>query len=144
MPTLRERALAHLARREHSRLELFRKLTPHGDVEEINALLDALLEQRLLSDDRFAESLRRTRQGRHGSLRIQQELRQKGVGEERIALEVAQARDADLEQARLVWLKKFGTPPADVRERGRQMRFLLGRGFPMEVAARVVGGDAED
>lgn len=144
MPSLRERALALLARREHSRAELARKLSAHGEADEIAALLDALEQERLLSDDRFAESLRNTRQGRYGSLRLRQELRDKGVAAGRIAEEVERARAADLEAARAVWDKKFGTPPTDARDRARQMRFLLGRGFPMEVAVRVVGGREAD
>lgn len=144
MPSLRERALALLARREHSRQELARKLAAHGEADEIARLLDDLVRENLLSDRRFAESLRASRQGRYGSLRLRAELREKGVAAEGAAREVELAGAHDLEAARAVWTKKFGTPPADARERGRQMRFLLGRGFPMEVAARVVGGREDD
>jgi regulatory protein len=144
MPSLRERALALLARREHSRAELARKMSAHAEADEIAALLDALERERLLSDDRFAESLRNTRQGRYGSLRLKQELRDKGVAAGRIAQEVELARASDLAAARAVWEKKFGAPPEDAKDRARQMRFLLGRGFPMEVAARVVGGREDD
>ncbi|HRH81761.1 MAG TPA: recombination regulator RecX [Thiobacillaceae bacterium] len=144
MPSLRERALGYLARREHSRAELARKLSPHGEADEIAALLDALEQERLLSDGRFAESLRHTRQGRYGSLRLRHELQQKGVAAGQAEREVELARVSDLEHARAVWLKKFGAPPADARERARQMRFLLGRGFPMDVAVRVVGGREVD
>lgn len=144
MPSLRERALGYLARREHSRAELARKLSPHGEADEIAALLDALERERLLSDARFAASLRQSRQGRHGSLRLRHELQQKGVAGDQAAGEVALARESDLENARAVWLKKFGAPPADARERARQVRFLLGRGFPLDVATRVVGGREED
>lgn len=143
MPSLRDRALGYLARREHSRAELARKLSAHGEADEIAVVLEKLVAEGLLSDDRFAESLRHTRQGRYGSLWLKQELRQKGVAEEHVAREVGLARDADLTQARLVWRKKFGAPPADAKERARQMRFLLGRGFPMEVATRVVGGEED-
>jgi regulatory protein len=144
MPSLRERALALLARREHSRAELARKMSAHAEADEIAALLDALERERLLSDDRFAESLRNTRQGRYGSLRLKQELRDKGVAAGRIAQEVELARASDLAAARAVWEKKFGAPPENAKDRARQMRFLLGRGFPMEVAARVVGGREDD
>lgn len=136
--------MGYLARREHSRAELARKLSPHGEADEIAALLDALERERLLSDARFAESLRHTRQGRYGSLRLRHELHQKGVAGDQAEREVAQARESDLENASAVWLKKFGTPPADGRERAKQVRFLLGRGFPMDVATRVVGGRDED
>jgi regulatory protein len=53
---------------------------------------------------------------------------------------VSSARETDLEAARAVWLRKFGAPPRDAAERGKQMRFLAGRGFPADVVRKVVGG----
>lgn len=140
---LRERALNYLARREHSRAELAQKLSPHGEAEEIAALLDRLEQENLLSNARYAESLAHSRQGRHGSLRLKSELREKGVPELVAAEVVGQARAADLAAARAVWLKKFGEPPVDMKERARQQRFLLGRGFPSEVVRRVLGGEED-
>ena len=139
----RERALSYLARREHSRAELARKLAAHVEVEELAALLDQLEQENLLSNARFAESLAHTRAGRHGSVRLKSELRGKGVPDTVIAEVVGQAREADLAAARAVWLKKFGEPPADARERAKQQRFLLGRGFPSDVVRRVVGGEED-
>jgi regulatory protein len=138
---LRERAMNYLARREHSRAELVRKLAPHGEAEEITSLLDRLEQENLLSNARYAESLAHSRAGRHGSVRLKAELREKGVPEMVIAEVVGQARDADLSAARAVWQKKFGELPVDAKERAKQQRFLLGRGFPPEVVRRVVGGE---
>ena len=57
MPTLRERALGLLARREHSRAELGRKLAAHlGPEDDLEALLEDLLKRKLLSEERYAES----------------------------------------------------------------------------------------
>jgi regulatory protein len=140
---LRERAMNYLARREHSRAELARKLAPHGEAEDIASLLDHLEQENLLSNARFAESLAHARCGRHGSVRLKSELREKGVPETVISEVVGQAREADLAAARAVWRKKFGEPPADATERARQQRFLLGRGFPAEVVRRVVGGEED-
>jgi regulatory protein len=140
---LRERAMNFLARREHSRAELARKLAPHGEADEIAALLDQLEQDNLLSNARYAESLAHSRIGRHGSVRLKSELREKGVPETIIAGVVDQARGADLAAARAVWQKKFGEPPADARERAKQQRFLLGRGFPSDVVRRVVGGEED-
>ncbi|MBI5938213.1 MAG: recombination regulator RecX [Betaproteobacteria bacterium] len=139
--SLRERALNLLARREHSRAELARKLSPHGEADEIAALLDDLERRKQLSDARYAESLRHTRSGKYGSRRLAHELREKGVGEGLIADAVAVARAGDLAAARAAWAKKFGVLPNDANERARQYRFLLGRGFPAEVVRRVVGGE---
>ena len=142
--SLRGRALNLLARREHSRVELARKLSPHGDPDEVAALLDDLERENLLSHARYAESLAHTRAGRHGSLRLKAELRDKGVPDEVITQVVAQAKEQDLLAAREVWERKFGQLPKDAAERARQMRFLAGRGFPAEVVRRVLGGLQDD
>lgn len=139
--TLRERALNLLARREHSRAELARKLAAHGEPDEIADLLDTLERENLLSNERYAESLANVRSGRHGSLRLKADLRNKGVPESVVAEAVREARGNDLESARAVWAKKFGQPPVDAAERAKQMRFLAGRGFPLDIVRRVVGGD---
>jgi regulatory protein len=141
--TLRERALNLLARREHSRAELARKLAPHGEADELAALLDDLERENLLSNARYAEMLAHARSGRHGSLRLKADLREKGVAAAVIESTLADARETDLETARAIWLKKFGQLPRDAAERAKQMRFLASRGFPAEVVRRVVGG-AED
>jgi regulatory protein len=137
--TLRERALNLLARREHSRAELARKLAPHAEPDEIAELLDALEREDLLSNERYVESLANSRVGRHGSLRLKADLRDKGVPESLIAEAVREARGSDLESARAVWAKKFGHQPADAAERAKQMRFLVGRGFPLDIVRRVIG-----
>lgn len=141
--TLRERAMNLLARREHSRAELARKLASHDEADVVAALLDQLEQENLLSNSRYAEALAHSRAGRHGSVRLKSELREKGVPEAILTEVVAQARDGDLAAARGVWLKKFGNPPVDAKERAKQQRFLLGRGFPSEVVRRVVGGEED-
>lgn len=141
--SLRERALRLLARREYSRAELARKLAPSAEGEDLDALLDDLERENLLSNARFAEMLAHSRAGRHGSLRLKAELRDKGVPAELIDATVAEAKGRDLEAARAVWQKKFGIPPRDAGERAKQMRFLAARGFPAEVVRRVVGGEED-
>lgn len=143
--SLRGRALNLLARREHSRVELGRKLAPHAESkEQLDNLLDTLEQEGLLSNARYAESLAHTRAGRHGSLRLKADLRDKGVPEALISDVVSEARGLDMAAAREVWLKKYGQPPRDANERARQMRFLSSRGFPAEVVRRVVAGSDED
>ena len=141
--TLRERALNLLARREHSRAELARKLAPHVEDEDLDSLLDDLEREKLLSNARYAEMLAHARSGRHGSLRLKADLRDKGVPAEVMASTLAEARKHDLDAARAIWLKKFGEQPRDAAERAKQMRFLAGRGFPPDVVRRVVGGEED-
>lgn len=137
--TLQERALGYLARREHTRAELARKLAPHAeDPAEIEALLDELERRRWLSEARFAAQLSGKRRERFGSARIAQEMRQKGVSQAAVESALPALRDGDLEAARAVWAKKFGQAPRDAVERARQARFLQGRGFSLAVIRRLL------
>ena len=133
-----------LARREHSRAELARKLAPHAEADEIEALLDQLEQDKLLSNTRYVEMLAHARAGKHGSLRLKADLREKGVSDSDMQNAMETARDQDLEAARMVWQKKFGALATNAAERARQYRFLASRGFPMDVIRRVVGGSEDD
>jgi regulatory protein len=137
--SLRERALGFLARREHSRLELRRKLAPHADSPaDLDALLDDLVQRKLLSEERFAEARVHVLARKFGAARIEQDLRSRGVAEEQAASAVKEARAREFERAREVWRRKFGAPPTDLKERGRQARFLLSRGFSTDVVSRIL------
>jgi regulatory protein len=140
-PSLKARALGLLARREHSRRELHDKLLPHaGSAEELEALLEEFQAKGWLSEKRYVEQLAHARQGRHGSLRLAHELKQKGVPDALIEEALPDIRASDMEAARDVWRRKFGQLPANAQERARQMRFLHSRGFPAEVIRKVLGG----
>lgn len=146
--TLRLRALNILARREHSRAELARKLGIYGEADEVEALLDQLEQENLLSNSRYVEMLAHARAGKHGSLRLKADLREKGVPENEMSDALENARMQDLDAARAVWQKKFGTlaggSVSNAAERARQFRFLASRGFPSEVISRVLGGMDDD
>jgi regulatory protein len=142
--TLRERALRLLARREHARVELSRKLAPHAEsAEQLAALLDDLTARRLLSDERYVEMRLNARSARFGNARLAHELRTQGVADELVSEALANGED-ELTRARQVWQRKFGEAPADAGERARQMRFLMSRGFSGETIRRVMRGDFED
>ncbi|MGE5027210.1 MAG: recombination regulator RecX [Betaproteobacteria bacterium] len=141
---LRQKALGFLARREYSRLELKRKLAPHAENEsEVDALLEDFQRRGWLSEQRFVEQVIHARGSKYGSRHIAHELREKGVSEEAIAAALAQLKESDLETARAVWAKKFGTPPQDARERAQQVRFLASRGFQLNLIFRILGRDED-
>jgi len=143
--SLLARALGHLARREHSRAELARKLAPHAEsAEQLQHLLDDLEAKKLLSDRRFAEVLARSRGERFGTARVRQELRAHGVSDSLVRDAVGELARSELQRARAVWRRRFGKPPADAAEKARQMRFLAQRGFSGEVIRRIVGGREDD
>jgi regulatory protein len=136
---LRERALRLLARREHSRAELTRKLEQAGfAASDIHSLLDELEEKNWLSDRRFAESYVADHRARSGSVKLAYELRQHGVPDPIIEAVICDNRDSELSRAREIWRKKFDAAPENAAETARQMRFMQSRGFTSEVIRRAI------
>jgi len=144
-PTLRERALGLLARREHSRAELARKLRPHVVAEDdLDALLDDLTRRKQLSEERYAESRANALSRKFGAARIAQELRSKGLDKSLAEGAAAAARSTEVERARAVWLRKFRKAAESREERAKQMRFLQSRGFSFDAIRAVIRGADED
>jgi regulatory protein len=145
--SLKARALRYLSAREHSRLELTRKLARYAqEGDDVGALLDGLEAAKLLSEARFSESLIHRRAARFGNNRILSELQSHRIDAD--ALKEIKARLVEDESARAieVWRRKFGRPAADAAERGKQMRFLQQRGFSHRAiqAAMRTTDDADD
>ncbi len=137
----RKSALRLLTRREHSRVELQRKLSVKGfESSEIFVLLDQLEDEDLLSDARFTEVYIRTRRQRgFGPLRIANELAQRGIAQEMIDDYLHAQPDDWFELASSELVKRFGRERArSYKERARQARFLQGRGFSNEVIFRAL------
>ena len=132
-----------LARREHGRVELTRKLRKRGAPDElIEATLQRLAEEGLLSEARYLESFvaYRARAG-YGPQRIREELAQRGL----VRIDIDQAlRDSGIdwfEQLRETWQRKYaGCLPADARERAQQGRFLAYSGYSLEMIGRLLRG----
>lgn len=128
-----------LARREHSRLELERKLAIHAESpEELANLLDDLVGRGWLSEQRVIEQVVHARRGKFGSRRIRQELIDKGIDGELVAAAMAQLKEGDLQAATALWQRKFGNLPRNMAERARQIRFMQGRGFALEVILHIM------
>jgi len=143
--SLKGRALRYLSAREHSRLELGRKLSRYAqEGEDVEALLDTLEAAKFLSQSRFSESLVHRRSARFGNSRILSELQSHGIkGDALNGIKSGLAQD-EVARARAVWSRKFNSPPADAKERARQMRFLQQRGFSLsaiQAAMRTVDSD---
>jgi regulatory protein len=134
---LYQRAVRLLARREHTRAELARKLAAHGTTEEIDTVLNELAGSGLQSDARFVESYVRSQAVKLGAVRLRQTLRNKGVSAELIVGHVTELPD-ELERARTIWQKKFAAPPTDRSEWAKQARFLQGRGFSVEIIRKLL------
>jgi regulatory protein len=130
-----ERAIAYLARREHSSSELRLKLVKVGfESTDIDDVLKKLAENNLQSDSRFAENYLRYRSNRgYGFQRIRQELKEKGVSTDIISEALEQAEIDWFTLAIEVRCKRFGENiPDDYKDRAKQQRFLQYRGFSHE------------
>ena len=142
--SLKGRALRLQAGREHSRLELERKLKRHEQQPgELARVLNELAAKDLISEPRVVASVLHQRAPRQGGLRVRHELQQKGIAPETIDAAVAQLRGTELERALTLWRRRFDGLPVEPKDHARQSRFLLGRGFAPEVVRRVLGGRAE-
>lgn len=122
-----------------------RKLSPHAESpEQVEQLLDALAARGWLSEARFAESRANTLARKFGSRKIEHDLKSRGVSAEVVEQTVGKALTQELENCRAAWQRKFGTLPENAAERGRQMRFLAGRGFSAEAVRRVLKAGVAD
>lgn len=135
-----------LARREHSRHELSRKLAAHSeDADEIERTLTECEARGWLSEKRVVEQLVHSRRSRFGTRRIERDLAAKGVSGDAIAAALSQLKGGEVDAARAIWQRKFGGhPPRNPAERARQARFLQGRGFELDVVFKVIQGQGDD
>lgn len=129
--SVQHQAITLLSRREYSARELQHKLGASHPAETVEAVIESLKQQGLQSDERFARVWVRHRQSQgYGPVRVQAELRQKGIDSELIQQSLMDESHDWFEHARQVHERKFGRKPArDAREKARQMRFLQYRGF---------------
>ena len=134
---LRAFAYRLLGQREYSVQELEQRLRrkwPGLESAALHGLLQALVEENLLSDSRFAESYVRSQvQRQQGPRKIQANLRARGVGDPLIAaaLEAYSDEWTDLAAA---WLRRQHPGDLDFDERGKFYRRLANRGFTHDQA----------
>ncbi len=140
--SLHHYALGCLARREHCRAELRRKLRARdgGDEATTENLLDTLQAAGHLSEARFVEALIRSRVRRGcGPVRIRQELRQRGAEEDCIEKGLQTADCNWQELAEHMHARKFGgAAPASFEEKMKHARYLESRGFERETIQKTL------
>lgn len=133
-----------LARRDHSRAELSRKLSryvgDHDDSAQLDRVLDDLQRNGLLSDERFAGALARSRSQRFGDARIRHDLRRFGIADDLSAAALATLAGSEVARAQEVRSKRFAGLPTSAAERAKQARFLQGRGFSLDSIYQVLRG----
>ncbi len=132
--TIRERAIGLLARREHSRVELERKLTQKGfATQDVEPVLDWLEASDLQNDKRFVEAYvyARCRAG-YGPLRIQLELRARGLGENLIDEQLSFSVEDWRPKLKALWQRRYLDRVLKPQEKAKALRFFLNRGFLSE------------
>ena len=130
---VRRAAMDLLARREHTRREIARKLSKkfRAVPEIVEEELDKLNAEGLQSDARLAEVFIRSRVSRgQGPVKIKMELKGKGVDDETLGLAFETCEVDWFALVKQVARKRFGeSAPSDIKERARRGRFLQQRGF---------------
>ena len=127
---IRLKIMDFLSRREHSSREIFKKMS--NRVESKEMLLDSikeLVDDGLLSDERFAESYFQSRKNKgYGPLRIRNELKQRGVGDQ---IFLTLSNEIEWSEFALEALKKkiSGKMPTETKGILKLKRFLNYRGF---------------
>ena len=140
--SLKGRALKLLSMREHSRVELRRKLASHAESpEQLEAVLDEMASRRFLCLERFADSVVHRKAARFGAARIKAELAQHQLPGHVAEAVVRSLRDTELERAHALWARRFGEVADTPQEQARQARFLMARGFAGDVVRKVVRGE---
>jgi regulatory protein len=159
---LRNKALRLLTTREHSREELLKKLersrtnaarrqpqqskksksteddadpSNKDDIEHIVAQLTAEGWQ---SDDRYADAMVRRLTGQASKRFIAGKLAQAGIKKDDAEIALVQLVQDDFEAASALWKRRFGDTPSGDKERQKQIRYLLVRGFGLGDAFKIV------
>ena len=148
---LRNKALRLLTTREHSREELLRKLAqskvsrtreearaPKPAKDDIATLVDGLAAQGWQSDERYAEAIVRRLTGQASRRFIGEKLAQAGIKKDVAATALEVLEQDEMAVARALWTRRFGDVPKDDKDRQRQIRFLLSRGFHLGDAFKLV------
>ena len=128
--------MRYLARREHSRAELRRKLLPFAASQQLlDVLLSELEGRKLLSNHRFAEMRAHILSRKYGAAKIRQDLKSKGVPDEIVD---AVSSEGELERATSILQRKYRLPATSREERAKRARFLQGRGFSSDVIRKLL------
>ncbi len=136
--SLKGRALKYLSMREHSRMELRRKLAPHAEsAEQVEQVLAELEQRGFLSEERFAESVVHRKASRYGLARVKVELAQHQLPEHLTREVTAQLQATEVDRAFALWQRRYGQLPTTPEEKARQMRHLAGRGFSGDTIRQV-------
>lgn len=140
---LKQKAFDFLSRREHSEQELKQKLTRYLENENDFSILEEVLlflqTKGYVSNARFCESYLRTKSTRYGTYYLKQNLRLKGVHDTEIESKLEPYLETERWRAQQIWERRFhAQDPEDVKQYTKQVRFLQGRGFSLDIIRQIV------
>jgi len=139
--SLEDVAIRLVARREHTRLELTKKLIVRGfERGDVDTLLNDFEEKGWLDERRYIDIFLRAKRCRYGSLKLIRELEVRGISRDLIEEIRPGIQSGELDAAQGVWQKRFGVQPKNSTELAKQIRFMQSRGFEQEVIKSVVNG----
>lgn len=149
MRTLKGMVLRLLTNREYTRYELEQKILNQLKKSEgikaqcsdqarlLAKVLDECERCGWLSDQRFVESFINQKSHKFGLRRLAQELQAKGVSSDLLKNVLEKTQETEYDRAYNVWSKKFKSLPLDQKNLQKQVRFLLYRGFSIEVIKKI-------
>lgn len=143
---LRQKAFELLARRDYAYHELSTKLLTYTqETTAIKQLLDELVAQDWINDDRFIKNFITRKATRYGPQKLKYLLQQKTHNQELVAENLKTIAIDELENARKVWLQKFkGHIATEQKDKNRQIRFLLSRGFSLNIIFKIINENVND
>jgi regulatory protein len=145
-----KQALKFLGYRAQSETEVRTKLAQSGfPLKIIEPTLEKLRSLKLLDDEAFARSFAQTRieDRGYGPLRLERELRRKGIASALIArlLDESFARNGGKERARALVEKRFGGKDlSDAKTLRRAVGLLQRRGYRDSVIAEILQQPVDD
>ena len=142
---LKKRALYYLGKREYSREELHKKITPFSESleltrQQVNQILTELESKDWLSDRRFADQFVFSKKRKFGLKKMGYELKMRGVDEIIIHNVLNEIKSEEYNLAKNIWEKKFRKLPENHEERLKQMRFLQSRGINSALIHQILSG----
>lgn len=146
--SIKQKAVALLASRERSRFILRNKLKEKFREKEDRAIIEEVLDELegkgYLSDERYARATLVTKSSRFGDQRLKWELKCQGVSQETIENVMEEFEESELDRAKVLWERRFGSLPEDQKERAKQFRFLASRGFSFKTINQILKGEEFD
>ena len=142
---LKKRALYYLGKREYSREELHKKITPFSESleitrQQVNQILTELESKDWLSDRRFADQFVFSKKRKFGLKKMGYELKMHGVDEIIIHNALNEIKSEEYNLAKNIWEIKFRELPENHDERLKQMRFLQSRGINSALIHQILAG----